>query len=491
VARALAASHDLRVQRDNVELAGEATRRARGAYDTQLRVDARARARTDPVNSVLSGAPDGALAPRATGTFGAASVSQLFGNGASLAASTSVSRDTSNGRLALLTPSWVTALTVDLRVPLLQGRDIDAARRLIRIAAVDRTRSLASVARAAADTVAAVERAYWTVIAARRDAEVRQRAVALAERQLQDTRARLAAGTAAEADLAPPLAEIERRRGDLLLARENLARAEHALKHLLTDSPGDPFWLDTLVPVDPPDGAAPRVPDVAEAVRAALANRPELREARVLIDRQQVEIEAAADRLRPSLDLVVGYALRGLAGSENGTAIPIGGIPVIVPGDMEGGLPQSWATLFTHRFADVSAGVAYSIPIGHTAAKADLASARIARRQAETLLAQAEHRVAVEVRNALVGLATTGERIVAARAAREAAEAQLQAEQDRYDAGLTTSCFVLTRQDELARASLAETAALIDQRKAYAEYLRATGALLDHHGVALVEGGLP
>ena len=59
-----------------------------------------------------------------------------------------------------------------------------------------------------------------------------------------------------------------------------------------------------------------------------------------------------------------------------------------------------------------------------------------------------------------------------------AARTQLTAEEERFEAGLSTSFFVLTRQNDLTQALLAETAALSDLRKARVELSRAAGTLL-------------
>jgi outer membrane protein len=82
------------------------------------------------------------------------------------------------------------------------------------------------------------------------------------------------------------------------------------------------------------------------------------------------------------------------------------------------------------------------------------------------------------VKNAATALETAAGRIQAARAGLTAAETQLRAEQDRFGAGLSTNFFVLTRQNDLALAQLAEIAALTDYRQALTELGRATGTLL-------------
>ena len=484
IERAVARNGDVVVQRDNVAVADAAADRTLGAYDLLLKLDGRGRVRTDPFNSILSGAPIGALAPRTTAITGTAGLSRLFASGATVNASAGVSRDTSNSRLALLSPSALTSLSVDFRQPLLQGRHFDPTRKAIRLAAVDRTRSGAALARTINETVCAVERAYWSLVAARRDVDVRRRAVELAERQRADTQSRIESGTAAESDIAAPTAEIQRRKGDLFAAEEAVTRAEHALKSLMLDAVDDPMWSQPLDPVDPPSVPQP-LPEAAAAIAIAVEQRPEIAEARALVQRQDVEVDAARERVRPSLDLVAGYAARGLAGDENKDTIPIGGTPVVVPGDMVGGLGDSYATLFTQRFVDASIGVSYTVPIGNRAAKGDLAIAEIARRQAGTVVSQVTQRVGVEVRNALAALQTAEQRIQVALAGRDAAIVQLQAEQDRFEAGLTTSFFVLTRQNDLAQAELAEIAARADYSRARAEYLRATGTLLGQRGVSL------
>jgi outer membrane protein TolC len=458
-ARALAHNHDIAVQRESVALAEQSARRAEGAYDTQLRVDLRGLTRTEPINNIFSGAPAGALGPRTTSAATSVGFSRLFSSGATASASTSFSFDGTNNVFSPLSPSYFTTLGVDLRQPLLQGRAIDPARRAIRIAAVDRARSTFTLRRTASDVIAALERAYWSLAAARRDVSVRRQSVALAEEQRGQTQVRIEAGTAAETEIAQPTAEVERRKGDVYASEEALQRAELLLKQLILDSADDPLW-DTEIETDELPPAARSAIDVRAAIARAVAERPEVGEAAQALARQDIEIDAARDRLRPALDLVARYNMRGLAGSGNdGLLVPFPGVTVNIPPDLVGPVWQSYVNLFEQRFTDIALGVQMSVPLGNRAAQADLATTEIARRQ----------------------IALTRDQLIQ----RIAAEVQLQAERDRYEAGLTTDFFVLTRQNDLAQARLAETAALVDYQKAATEYARATGSLLDERGVAV------
>jgi HAE1 family hydrophobic/amphiphilic exporter-1 len=192
-----------------------------------------------------------------------------------------------------------------------------------------------------------------------------------------------------------------------------------------------------------------------------------------------IDDEAARDRTRPQLDLVAAYARRGLAGAQNPDLDPPFPVDATsIPDAIDGGLGRSYGTIREGRFPDASVGLALTVPLGNRAARADAAVARSSRTQAELALLRTRQAVEVEVRNAAVALETAGQRLAAARAGRTAAETQLTAEEERFAAGLSTSFFVLTRQNDLTQAKLAETAALADLRKAHVEWARATGTLL-------------
>ena len=109
---------------------------------------------------------------------------------------------------------------------------------------------------------------------------------------------------------------------------------------------------------------------------------------------QDIDIEAANDRLKPQLDLVASYTARGLSGSKHDTTVPFAGFPIVFDEDFDGGPFTSLHNLARMRFPDASVGVQVSIPLGNRAAKADVAVAQSARRQTLTLRDQrgAAHR---------------------------------------------------------------------------------------------------
>jgi outer membrane protein TolC len=484
LARALARNYTIAIERESYASAREQVRGEQGVYDVELALAASYGKRTDPVNSLLSGAPEGEVAPELRSRNFEASLSRLLPSGGRLSLLAGGGRSRTDGNFSLLSPSYGTSLGVELRQPLLRDLEIDPARRRIRVARSEQDRSLAALKRTLAETLAAVESAYWSLTAAQHAVAVRASAVELAEQQLAETRVRIEVGTLPENEEAQPRAELERRKGELLAAREQAVRAENALKALILDEGADELWERPLVAADKAETETEPI-DVAAALAAALEARPEIDEAQARLATRDVEKRAAFDERKPRLDAYVSYARRGLSGSLNPGADAIFDQALALPSDLDGGIGRSLGTVADGLYPDFRAGLAFSIPLGNRAARANAAIAEAGQRQAASELARVRQAVRVEVRNAAAAVETTRERVRAARAAREAAEVQFRSEQERFAVGLSINFLVLTRQNDLSNARLEEIRALADHRQALTEMRRASGRLLEDRHVVV------
>lgn len=464
----------LLVERASLAAAEAGVEAARGAYDPDFELAARWGEATSPVGSAFPGTSLGSFAAtRETADAGVA-VTQRLRTGGALALRTTAARETDDGAFAVLSPAYTTRFGFELRQPLLRDRAIDGARLQLRAAAADRAGARAGLRRQLNDTVAAVERAYWALVATRQAVAVREEAVALAGEQLEETTHRIASGVAPETEIAQPRAELERRRGELFAAAETVARAENALKRLVLADADGPLWTARLVPVEPAELAIAPV-DLDAALADALAQRAELDARGAEVDRLRAEVAFARDGVRPVLDAVVSYDRVGFDGAATGA----GGLRA------DGGLGGAFDGLADGDYDDTRVALVLGIPIGNRTARAAARSAEEAERRAAAGLAGARKAVRAEVLDAAAAIDTAGQRIAAARAAREAAEVQLAAERERYAVGLSTNFLVLTRQNDLARARLDEISTLTDYRTARTELLRATGSLLAERGIAL------
>ena len=93
-ARALERLPEVAIQRDAITIAAQGETRAEAAYDSVLRIDSRVRTRTDPINTLFVGAPEGALAPRTNSVQGSVAWSRLFESGATVTGTASTSLET-------------------------------------------------------------------------------------------------------------------------------------------------------------------------------------------------------------------------------------------------------------------------------------------------------------------------------------------------------------------------------------------------------------
>ena len=486
ISLAVANDDRLAAERDLLRAAEASESGAHGVYDPVLEFSGGWRHSTLPVFSSFSGAPVGLLAPTIQAGTASADLRQLLPTGGSVALRGSAERRTSDSTYDLFSPSYTTGVGIELRQPLLRDRAIDAARVAVQVAGADHASANADLHRELADTVAQVEQTYWTLVAARRQVEVREEAVRLAEEQRSETDHRIRSGVAPETEAAQPRAELERRRGELLAAREAASRAENALKLLVAADDDAALWNDTLQPVE---DAAPTVEpvDVSAAMEQALAGRPELRARDAALERRRAERALAVDAVRPVLDLVASYDRYGAAGTAR---------TLDATSRLRGNLGDSLDMLGNGDLYDGRVGVVLAVPLTNRAARAGAEAARSNESAAQADLDRARKQVRSEVLDAAAARETAGQRIEAARAGRAAAEVQLDAERQRYGAGMSTNFLVLTRQNDLSSARLEEIAAQTDYRRAATEMARVTGTLLAARGVeegthgAKVSGGV-
>jgi HAE1 family hydrophobic/amphiphilic exporter-1 len=460
-ARALQRNLDVRISREVVSAAESREVSARGSYDVQLKADGTAHHHDDPNVTLFSGAPPGEIVPHNTDFSSNISLSRLFKTGATATATASVARDKTNSFFTLFAPAYLTSIGAQVRQPLLRNRSVDSARTELVISALDRDKSQATLQRSVQNVVASVEQAYWTLVSALREVQVRRDAFSLAESQRADTQARIDARTAAALDIAQPTAEIERRRGDLLAAQENALRSERTLKLLMTDDPDDPIWSQTLVPVNPPD-VEDRPIDIQRALRDALTHRPELASLGADVSAAEARTRLAKDTLKAQVDVVGGYSMRGLAGTHNPETVSFTGVITPFPDVLGGALGTSYHALFNQTFPDATIGVTVSVPFGNHAAKGDYGTAQAQHRPSQ-LAQQRPNRRRRARRASAVDTPEAG-----LRRARglNAANTQLRAEQERFTAGTSTN-FLRSRDRMIPeQAQLTEISALTDHRRA-------------------------
>jgi outer membrane protein TolC len=465
------------IARESVASAVATEAGAAGAYDPTFGVSAGTARSTQPTNSAFAASPTDPLAPDNRSTEMGVTLNQFLSSGGQVSLRASGSRETTDGSLALLTPAYGAQVGAEVRQPLLRGRATDAARLAMSVASSDRRHEEAALRGTLNDVLAAVEEAYWGLVAARDEVGVHEESVALAAQQLDETRARVTSGAAPTTEVAQPRAELERRRADLLGAREQLSRAENRLKLLIFRNDDAAPWGDAIAPVDTGTTDSVQI-DRDALVQRALSSRAELDAYAATISRREAESRSAVDSEWPAVDAVAGYDRYGLAGTAN----PVGGSGAL-PAGLGGDLGNAFNSLGKGAYDSFRVGLVIGLPIGNRSAHGAAEAARHAELEAQASLARARKGIRVEVLDASASLETAARRVEATGAAREAAEIQLAAERDRYATGRSTIFLVLTHQNDLSRARLDEISARTDYLNARTELARAIGSLAEERGI--------
>ena len=137
---------------------------------------------------------------------------------------------------------------------------------------------------------------------------------------------------------------------------------------------------------------------------------------------------------------------------------------------------RSYATVLRDTFGAAypqwSVGVNVAYPLGRSAADANLAQQQVAQRQAQLNIAELELAVVRQIRDAARQIQNIHQRVLVQRAALAANEQQLDAEQRRFAAGLSTTLELQVRQGQLSAARQAELDAVIAYNRALIDFER-------------------
>ncbi len=456
---AVANNPDLATSRFDPLISAERVRAARAAYVPTLQTGLQRNSQLQPSTSLFTG-----TSGLETGTWSAnASVVQLIPwGGGNYQIGLDTSRTTSNSLISSFNPSLSARLQFSFSQPLLRDFKIDATRAQVDVALRSQTIAESRLQEETVNSSADAERAYWSLVAAFGQVEVQHRALDLALELERNNRARVDVGQAPPLDLVAARAEVAQRRENLIVARTSARQSEDSLRALIIDPKRQDFWSVRLDPADrvPPVGAPP---DVDAAVRRALAERTDLLRARKEIEISSTGIALAKSQTQPDLRLEANYITDGAGGTR---LIRTGGFPGTIVGSEVTRYPGVLGQVFTLDYPTWTVGVTFSYPLGRSAAEANLARARIEKDQASARLRSLETTAVREVREAAWRLEQNQQRIETAKLSRELAEQRLDAEQKRFEVGMSTSFLVIQAQRDLAIARNNELQSYLDHQLA-------------------------
>lgn len=488
VQRVLENDRDLAISRLVVQEAAYNVTGAKGYYDPVLGFNGYHLKSVTPVASVFGGAADGKLTQKSlTGDPQVSGSLPYLGGTYSLDFSSS--RQSTDSTFVTLNPEFPTSLNLNLTQPLWRGLAFDQNRYRIQVARKNLSLSNEQLRQRVIETVTQAIQAYWELDFAYRNLVVQIEAVRLAEQQDSSNRRQVQQGILAPVDVIQTQTQISTFEQNVFTAQENLTRAENALKSLMSATKEDVLWNTALVPATAVD-LHTELPGLAEALKDALAGRPEIAESKVNVDLNRLDVRLDRESAKPQINAVAKMSVQGLAGrvapvATNPILQEFGLTPGVIPGILTGGYGQSVNDIYSGVFPTVQLGVQVSLPIRNRTALAQVAVGVAEGKRLAVQSQAVELSVEADVRNTLQSLAGARARLDSAEAARKFAEEQYASEQRQFRAGTSSVFLVLQRQTDLTSARSREIRASADLGKAAADLDRATARTLAVHNISM------
>lgn len=464
--RALERNLELAVERLNPQTFDLNIARLEAAYRPTATSQFGQRAVVQPPTNQLNG---GTIVQNDTTTYNAGIAQNLPWGGGNFLFQFNNNKQVTSNIFANFNPTFTSNFNFQVLQPLLRGFLIDNNRQQLRVTAISRDISEIQLRGTIATTLASVRNTYFELVYALEAVEVAHGSLTLAEKLVEDNQSRVEIGTMAPLDVVQAQAEVATRRQAVAQAEATWRTSELTLKRLIVNGTDDPLWRSSINPVDRPV-FAPEPLDVEDAVRKALGARTDLEQGRRQIEANDFTMRFMRNQLLPALDLSATYGAQGLGGTQfirQGS-----GLGSTVIGEIPGGYGNALRTLTGRDYPTWNFQVNLSYPIGASAADANYARARVQLSQSTAQLRALELQVATDVTNAALQVENGLTRYQAALAARELAQTRLEAEQSRFDVGLSTNFFVVQAQRDLATAQNSELRALLDYRRALVDFQR-------------------
>ena len=466
---ALANNTDIHIDRAQIDFALDSLKRSYAFFDPLATSSfSDTRTKSLPI-SQLQGAPIVSSLTQNTQM----SYQELFPTGTNFQTSFNSTKFSSNSSFSTVNPSLSTTLQFTLTQPLLRNFGLFPNRAPILLAQRNLKQARANFTVEVNNIILQVVNDYWSVVLARENLIVQRQSQEEAQKSYEHDKKALSLGAL------PPL-DIYRSESQVASRRVGVIQAEYALKQT-----ADIFRRDIAADLDPnfraldldltdqpaPIGDLPAV-DIATALARALANRPEFEVVREQLASDEFNIRLAHNSLKPDLELSGFYSGNGLNSSPAGVDI-----------GLNGSLNQS----FHFTYPTYGASLSLNLPVRRHSAQANLADALVGRSRDQYQERRTNQSITLEVTNAVHALEQAKLSMEAAKIARDLAQETLHADERKYELGAETVFFVLDAQNQLAQAEQNLIQAQVNFQLAVAAVDHATGDLLDHHHVQIVE----
>ena len=490
---ALANNLEIAIENYNEDMNREQIIKTLGFYDPTLSFTVGWNSREVPTNNVLQSGGGIPVTINDGFTFDT-NVNQNVKGGGALRVLWTNGRNLTNSRFYNVNPSYNTNFDISFTQPLWRGfGKKTATERQIRIANLDTEISDTQFKQRVVEIIQQVQNQYWELVYAVENYETQRKSVELAIVQHRNNVKRVEIGVMAPIEITSSQAEVATREQALIQSEVQIINAQNDLKRMLAPDPSASIWNLTLIPID-----RPRMRDVTvtleEAIETSARNRPELERVRLQMEQNEVNHRFYKREGKPKVDLRANFGSFGTAGTVFRTVAAPGGtfeVPTQIPDPEDprfGSFGTSWGQAFGFDFTSWGIFFDVTIPLRNRSNHADLAMVAISEQQLNSQMKNQQQLVIVEVRNAYETIATRKKSLEAAEAAHRLAQEQLDGENKRFEAGLSTNFEVLRFQRDLANIQVSELRAQVDYELALTSLQKAMYTIIDENDIGFARG---
>ena len=470
---------DIQIQILNVLESENSIQAAFSPFDPTLALNFNANRSTNPSQDQLQGG-DVISSLRQNGGF---TYRHTLDTGTNYQVSFTGLKTASSSSFRTFNPSIQDTLQFRIEQPLLRNRGRGIQRIPILIARARYDNSQSTARQRVLGLIAQAENTYWQVVSNRESLNVQENNLELRRRFLERSQRELELGAISPLDIYQPEQNYANAQVSVTRARYQLQQAQDRVRRqigadldpeirnlplVLTESADPPIYMPTFEP--------------EESIRKALLMRPEIRLRRTNLAIDDYNIKRNTNAQRPDLALTAQYSATGLGGNLYENSVLGGGTSQLIA---TGGFPAAMDQLFRFAFPTYSVGLQLNLPLRNRRAAVDLANSVIQKKRDMYELRSLEQQVRLDVLNAITGVELSKAAIQQAAVALDFSQKRLDAEQRKYDLGVSTAFIVLDAQDDLVQSQADLLQESIGYRRAMVTLMQATGELLESRGIAL------
>lgn len=391
-------------------------------------------------------------------------------------------RNETNNSFANLNPQFNALMQFSLSQPLLKGFGNKVTRKNILISIQTNKGSFFRLKEKVLETVYNVENAYWDLVYFKLFYKVKKESLKAAKDLESINLKKLKVGTIPELEILIAKSEVANKQSEIIQALSSIRDAEENLMTIMNLHDDGEKWRNKIIPVDNPENAySYNIPSIEEAVSIARKNDPMIKRLEHELKGKGIEVKYRKNMMLPELNFNFNYWTTGISGDEiiyEGSGFDRKPVNTISR-NLWVSIQDSLKAIYNNWNISLN----LRIPLTFKESKADFAIAKMEFKKVELNIRNAQQSALKKIHQSLREVQTNKKILKAYKVSRKLSKAQLNAEEKKFKAGMSTNYNVLKAQENLEENRSSEIKAIIDLNKSILNLQKNLGILLKEKGI--------